>query len=86
MQHEGLPAFDPPADAGKKVAAAIDNSRLSLTAGVLLLRDVERRLGIAKRLVGCPMDRRDPSRIKQNLAEMLRICVARHRRPLQRRR
>jgi hypothetical protein len=39
---------------------------------VLLLRDVERRLGLASRLAGCLVDRRDPRRIDHEMVEMLR--------------
>jgi hypothetical protein len=40
---------------------------------VLLLRGVERQLGIAKRLAACLTDRRDPDRIDHPLVEMLRL-------------
>lgn len=39
----------------------------------MLLRDVERRLGIAERLSACLVDRRDPARIDHALEEMLRL-------------
>jgi hypothetical protein len=40
---------------------------------VLLLRDVERRLGLGERLAECLVDRRDPARIDHALVEMLRL-------------
>jgi hypothetical protein len=40
---------------------------------VLLLRDVERRLGITARLAACLSDHRDPSRIDHTLVEMMRL-------------
>ncbi len=73
MQHDSLLAFDLPAVGGKKVTAAFDGGRLTSNAGVLLLREVERKLGIAERLAGCLTDRRDPSRIGHTVAEMLRF-------------
>ncbi|MBI1777943.1 MAG: transposase [Proteobacteria bacterium] len=40
---------------------------------MLLLRGVERRLGLAKRLAGGMVNRRDPSRIDHGIVEMLRL-------------
>jgi hypothetical protein len=39
----------------------------------MLLREVERRLGVAALPAGCLVDRRDPCRIDHALAEMLRL-------------
>ena len=39
--------------AGKAVRAAFDGGRLTSDAGVLVLADIERRLGIAERLARC---------------------------------
>ena len=63
----------PPAVARKKVSMAFDGGMLSSDTGVLLLRGVERRLGIAARLAGCLRDRRDPARTGHQLIEMLRL-------------
>ena len=52
---------------------AFDGGMLSSDAGVLLLRGVERRLGIAARLATCLNDRRDPDRIDHTVEEMLRL-------------
>jgi hypothetical protein len=46
---------------------------LSSAAGVLVLRDVEKQLGIAARLAGCLLDRRDGERIDHTIEEMLRL-------------
>ncbi len=73
MGHDSLLPFDLPAVGGKKVTAAFDGGRLTSNAGVLLLREVERTLGIAERLAACLADARDPSRIDHTLAEMLRF-------------
>ncbi len=73
MQQDSLLPFDLPTVAGKNVAAAFDGGRLTSNAGVLLLREVERKLGIAERLAGCLTDARDPSRIDHTVAEMLRF-------------
>jgi len=73
MEQDTLLPFDLPAVCGKKVSVAFDGGLLSSDGGVLLLRGVERRLGIAERLSGCMADRRDPARIDHTLAEMLRL-------------
>ncbi|MBM3539347.1 MAG: IS1380 family transposase [Alphaproteobacteria bacterium] len=71
-EHSLLP-FDLPAVASKKVRVAFDGGKLTSDAGVLLLREVEKKLGIADRLAGCLRDRRDRSRIDHTIAEMLRF-------------
>ena len=45
----------------------------SSDSGVLLVREVERRLGIDSRLAACLNDRRDADRIQHRLEEMLRL-------------
>ncbi len=40
---------------------------------MLVLREVERRLGVAERLTWCLDDPRDPALITQSLAEMVRF-------------
>ena len=67
MQQDILLPFDLPAVARKKVCIAFDGGMLSSNAGVLLLRGVEQRLGIAARLAACLADRRDPDRIDHPL-------------------
>ena len=49
--------------AGKAVRVAFDGGRLTSDAGVLLLADIERRLGIAERLARCIADPRSPDRV-----------------------
>jgi Transposase DDE domain group 1 len=73
MEQDTLLPFELPAVARKKVRVGFDGGLLSSDAGVLLLRGVERQLGIASRLAGCVKDRRDPERIEHTLAEMLRL-------------
>lgn len=73
MDQDSLLPLDLPAVAGKKVRVAFDGGRLSSDAGVLLLRAVESKLGIAARLAGFLRDGRNPSRIDHTIAEMLRF-------------
>ncbi len=73
MDENYLLPFSLPAVCRKKVTIGFDGGRLSSDGGVLLLREVERRLGLAERLAGCLVDRRDPSRIDHEIVEMLRL-------------
>ena len=72
MDEDTLLPLDLPAVQRKKVTLAFDGGRLSSDAGVLLLREVERELGIAERLAACVTDRRDPARIDHTVIEMLK--------------
>ena len=66
-------AFDLPAVGRKKVSVAFDGGLLSSDGGVLLLRGVEKRLGLAKRLAECLKDRRNRAGVTHPLEEMLRL-------------
>jgi hypothetical protein len=73
MDDDSLLPFCLPAVCRKKVSVAFDGGLLSSDGGVLLLRDVERRIGVAELLAGCVTDRRDRSRIDHEIVEMLRL-------------
>jgi hypothetical protein len=59
--------------AGKPVHIAFDGGRLTSDGGILLLAEIERRLGIAERLARCLEDPRAPERVTHQLAEMIRF-------------
>jgi hypothetical protein len=65
--------FDLPSVARKKLSVGFDGGQLSSDAGVLLLRGVERKLGLAGRLASCIREWRKPERIEHPLGEMLRL-------------
>ena len=73
MEEDTLLPFAFPAVARKKVSAAFDGGMLSSDGGVLLLRNVEKQLGIAQRLSACLKDKRDPDLIQHSVEEMLRL-------------
>jgi len=73
MDDDNLLPFSLPAICRKKVSVAFDGGLLSSDGGVLVLRDVERRLGLATRLAGCLTDRRTASRIDHAIIDMLRL-------------
>ncbi len=66
-----LPGLSPVA--GKPVHAAFDGGRLTSNAGVLLLAEIDRRLGICERMARCIKDPRAPERFQHTLAEMIRF-------------
>jgi hypothetical protein len=66
-----LPGLSPVA--GKPILARFNGGSLSSDGGLLALREVEERLGVARRLAECIDDPRTPDRIQHSLAEMLRF-------------
>jgi len=65
--------FDLPSVCRKKVSVGFDGGQLSSDAGVLLLRNIEKKLGLAARLAGCIREWRDPERIEHSVEEMLKL-------------
>jgi hypothetical protein len=61
--------------AGKAVRAAFDGGRLTSDAGVLVLAEIERWLGLAERLARCIEDPRAPERLHHTVADMIRFRV-----------
>ncbi len=58
---------------GKAVVARFDGGRLSSEGGLLVLREVERRLGLADRLAACLKDPRAPEKVVHRLAQIIRF-------------
>jgi len=57
------------------IHARFDGGALSSDGGVLLLREIERRMGISDVLASCLWDRRDPVRTQHSYASMIRARV-----------
>src|SRR5687767_5401438 len=66
-----LPGLSPVA--GKAVVAQFDGGLLSSDAGVLALREVEKRLRVADRFAACIEDPRAPDQITHTLADIIRF-------------
>ena len=66
-----LPGLSPVSD--KTIVARFDGGQLSSDGGLLVLREVERRLGVADRLAACIDDPRDPDLITHSLADIIRV-------------
>ena len=66
-----LPGLSPVG--GKPVIARFDGGHLSSDGGLLVLREVERRLDVAGRLAACIVDPRDPDRVVHGFDEIIRF-------------
>src|SRR5271166_2056201 len=66
-----LPGLSPAG--GKAIVVIFDGGLLSSDGGVLALREVERRLGVADRLAACVVDPRAPEQITHSLADIIRF-------------
>ncbi len=66
-----LPGLSPVA--GKSMHAAFDGGRLTSDGGVLVLAEIDRRLGVSERLAHCLADPRLPERVRHTLVEMIRF-------------
>src|SRR2546423_14145114 len=73
MSEDSLLPFELPSVARKKLSVGFDGGQLSSDAGVLVLRGVEKKLGLAARLASCIRDRRKRERIEHSFEEMLRL-------------
>ena len=65
-----LPGLSPVEN--KQLCARFDGGRLSSDGGVLLLRGIEKRLGISDLLASCVSDARDPASTTHTYADMIR--------------
>jgi hypothetical protein len=63
--------FDLPSVDRKKLTVDFNGGTQSSDAGLLLLREAERKLGVCLRLAATIPDRRDPNRIRHEMLEML---------------
>jgi Transposase DDE domain group 1 len=60
---------------GKAVIARFDGGRLSSEGGLLALREIERRLGVANRFAACLKDPRLPQKVVHRLAQFIRYSM-----------
>lgn len=56
----------------KPVVVRVDGGALTSDAGVLLLREIDERLGLTQRLAGCIRDGRDSSKVEHDMLALLR--------------
>jgi hypothetical protein len=58
---------------GKEIVTRFDGGRLSSDGGLLVLREIERRLSVADRLAACIDDPRDPGSTVHPVADIIRF-------------
>src|SRR3954447_1395964 len=58
---------------GRAIEARFDSAMMSSDGGLLMLREIEQRLGIARRLATCIRDPRAPERVVHGLDEIIRF-------------
>ena len=58
---------------GKPIQLDFDGADMSSDAGLTLLREIERRDGLAGLSVSCLKDLRDPSRVRHDLEDIIRF-------------
>jgi hypothetical protein len=58
---------------GRPIEARFDAALMSSDGGLLVLREIEQRMGLAARLAGCVTDPRAPERIVHGLDEIIRF-------------
>jgi hypothetical protein len=66
-----LPGLSP--ICGRDIEARFDGGLMSSDGGLLALREIDRHLGLAKRMAGCIADPRMPERIQHGLDEIIRF-------------
>jgi len=64
-----------PRIAGREVVVSFDGGDISSDAGLLLLAEADRQLGMTKRLAECLLDRRQSAKVEQPFHDMLRQRV-----------
>lgn len=60
---------------GKPILLEFDGADMSSDAGLVLLREIERREGLAGRLAACMSDSRDPAKVQHSLADIIRFRI-----------
>ncbi len=60
---------------GKPIRLGFDGADMSSDAGLTLLREIERKAGLAQRLADCLRDRRDPAKVQHSLCDIIRFRI-----------
>jgi hypothetical protein len=76
MTEDTLSAFDLPAVARKKLTVDFNGGTQSSDAGLLLMREAERRTGVCRRLAEAMPDERDQSRVLHPMHELVMARAA----------
>jgi len=60
---------------GKPILLGFDGADMSSDAGLTLLREIERKAGLAGRLAACMADPRDPTKVQHSLDDIIRFRI-----------
>jgi len=60
---------------GKPILLGFDGADMSSDAGLTLLREIERKAGLAQRLADCLSDPRDPAKVQHVLGDIIRFRI-----------
>jgi hypothetical protein len=60
---------------GKPILLGFDGADMSSDAGLTLLREIERKVGLAQRLADCLSDPRDPAKVQHILCDIIRFRI-----------
>jgi len=60
---------------GKPILLGFDGADMSSDAGLTLLREIERKAGLAQRLADCLCDLRDPAKVQHRLCDIIRFRI-----------
>lgn len=60
---------------GKSILLGFDGAEMSSDAGLILLREIERKAGLAQRLADCLRDPRDPAKVQHSLCDIIRFRI-----------
>jgi len=60
---------------GKPILSGVDGADMSPDAGLTLLREIERKAGLAGRLASCMADPRDPAKVQHSLDDIIRLPI-----------
>lgn len=60
---------------GKPILLGFDGADMSSDAGLMVLREIECKAGLALRLADCLSDRRDPAKVQHGLDDIIRFWI-----------
>lgn len=60
---------------GKLILLGFDGADMSSDAGLIFLREIERKAGLAQRLADCLHDPREPAKVQHSLCDIIRFRI-----------
>jgi len=60
---------------GKPILIGFNGAEMRSDAGLTLLREIDRKAGLAQHLASCMVDPRDPAKVQHSLADIIRFRI-----------